>query len=558
MPGRDAVEEKTIAELQADLTAGRTTSVALVDAYLQRIDRLDDAGPTLNAVLAKNPRARDDAASLDAERKAKGPRGPLHGIPILVKDNIETADPMPTTAGSLALAENVTMRDAPIVARLRAAGAIILGKTNLSEWANMRSNESISGWSAIGGLTKNPYALDRNACGSSSGSGAAVAASLGAAALGTDTSGSIICPSAVSGVVGLSPTVGLLSRTHLVPVSRTQDAPGPIGRTVADAAALLTVMAGSDPLDPATAEADAHKQDYSAALRLDALRGKRVGLLAFLLDNDPDLDLEMEDAIDVLRDAGAEVVRIDQGPDIAPLQERQAIILLTEMRVDLNRYLETAAPAVRCRSLADLIAFNEKNAPAELALFGQDLLRQAEATRGLDDPRYKAALVYAEAAAGPGGIDRLLAEHEVDVLVGPTAGRAWENKTLLGAGSFNLYATLSSVAGYPQLTVPMGDIMGLPVGLSFIGPAWSDGALLGYGYAYEQRAHARIRPTYAPTVSERGRTRARIVRRLAGWPGALGGAGILAVGLGAVLVRRRARRPVKRASSSARVDAPHG
>jgi amidase len=536
------VEEKSIVDLQAELVAGRVSSVQLVEAYFARIDALDDAGPEVNAVLARNPHALRDAAALDAERALLGARGPLHGIPILIKDNIETADPMPTTAGSLALEHNLSLRDAPIVARLRAQGAVILGKTNLSEWANIRSNKSISGWSAVGGLTRNPYSLDRSACGSSAGSGAAVAASLAAAALGTDTSGSIICPATVNGVVGLKPTVGLLSRRHIVPISRSQDSPGPLGRTVADVAVMLTATAGSDPADPATAQADAHTHDYVAGLRLDALEGKRLGVLRFLLDNDADVDAEFDEACDVLEDAGAELVDIDEGPELDTLRGYQDTIVLTELKADLNTYLAGTPPAVKSRTLGELIAFNQRHAEAEMRHFDQELFHLAEGTFGLDNPRYLEVQAAARRGAGPEGIDALLARYRVDALIGPTAGQAWVLDSKQGAGSFNLYAMLAAVAGYPQLTVPMGDVGGLPVGVSFIGTAWSEADLLAYGYAFEQRAEARLPPTYVAVIGERPRRLQRLKRRLLGAEGAIAGLVTLALGAALVVHRRRRRR----------------
>jgi amidase len=547
--GPAPVEERSIAELQAELSAGRATSVQLVDAYLARIAALDHGGPTISAVLSLNPRARDDAQALDVERAQRGPRGPLHGIPILIKDNIETADPLATTAGSLALADNRTGRDAPIVARLRSAGAVILGKANLSEWANMRSSSSISGWSALGGLTKNPYSLDRTACGSSAGSGAAVAASLAAAALGTDTSGSIICPAAVNGTVGLKPTVGLLSRRHIVPISHSQDAPGPLGRSVADVALLLSITAGTDAEDEATLAADAHKRDYLAALRLDALQGKRLGVLTFLLDGEGELDALFADARALLREAGAELVDIAQGPSLDAIRAYQTTILTTELKADLARYFATLPASAGPRTLADLIAFNQQHAAEEMPLFAQDLFLLAEQTRGLDDPGYRAAVPAARRAAGPEGIDALLARHHVDALVGPTAGPAWVNATNRGAGGFNLYTTLAAVAGYPQLTVPMGEVGGLPVGISFIGTAWSEADLLAFGHAYEQRAHARRPPTYVAAISAWPYREQRARRWLRG-PRAL--VVVLALALPALFVARALRRRRLSAGRSAR------
>lgn len=495
------VEEKSVADLQADLASGATTSEALVAAYIARIEAIDRTGPTLRSVLALNPRAAEDAHALDAERKAGKTRGPLHGIPILLKDNIDSADPMPTTAGSLALVKNVTNRDAPFVARLRAAGAIILGKTNLSEWANIRSSQSISGWSAVAGLTRNPYARDRNACGSSSGSGAAAAASLAAATVGTETDGSITCPASINGLVGIKPTVGLVSRTHVVPISHTQDTAGPMTRTVADTAALLTVMAGTDPADSATKNADARKSDYTAALDAGALRGKRIGVLAFLKGYHALTDRAFAKALDDMKAAGAELVEIEKFPTLDKIGEAELVVLLTELKADLNAYLATTPQSVTARTLKDVIAFNAAT-PAELALFGQDLFEQAEKTKGIADPAYRKAAATAKRLAGPEGIDRLLKQHKLDALVAPTGGPAWTIDVVTGDHFLGAASTLPAVAGYPHITVPMGEARGLPVGISFIGPAWSDAKLIALAYAFEQKTMARKPPRYLRSVED--------------------------------------------------------
>jgi amidase len=496
-----AVEEKSIAELQADLANGATTSEALVAAYIARIEAIDRAGPKLRSVLALNPRAADDARTLDTERKAGKLRGPLHGIPILLKDNIDSADPLPTTAGSLALAKNVTNRDAPFVARLRAAGIIVLGKTNLSEWANIRSSQSISGWSAVGGLTRNPYARDRNACGSSSGSGAAAAASLAAATIGTETDGSITCPASINGLVGIKPTVGLVSRTHVVPISHTQDTAGPMTRTVADTAALLTVMAGTDPTDSATKNADARKSDYTAALDAGALKGKRIGVLAFLKGYHGLTDRAFAKALDDMKAAGAELVEIEKFRTLDKIGEAELVVLLTELKADLNAYLASTPPSVTARTLKDVIAFNAAT-PAELALFGQDLFEQAEQTKGLTDPAYRKAAATAKRLAGPEGIDRLLKQHKLDALVAPTGGPAWTIDVVTGDHFLGAASTLPAVAGYPHITVPMGEARGLPVGISFIGPAWSEAKLIALAYAFEQKTMARKPPRYLRSVED--------------------------------------------------------
>ncbi len=487
--------EKSIAQLQSDLAAGKVTSVQLVEAYEARIASLN---PRLRAVIAVNPEAMVAAKADDAARKAGEPQGPLAGIPILIKDNIEASGPLPTTAGSLALRNNVTGRDAPMVGRLRAAGAIILGKTNLSEWANIRSNRSISGWSGVGGLVRNPYALDRTACGSSSGSGAAAAASLAAAAIGTETDGSVTCPSAISGLVGLKPTVGLVSRTHIVPISHTQDTAGPMTRNVRDAAIMLSAMAGSDPADPATAEADAHKRDYVAGLDAGALKGVRIGVMRFAAEFNPETEAVFERALETLKAQGAILVDVAEPPHRKEMGLAERAVLMTELKADLNAYLASTSPErVPTRTLADLIAFDTAHAREEMSLFGQENFEMAQKTKGLDDADYLKAKAEAHRLAGPDGIDAMLAEGKVEALIAPTTGPAWLIDPVLrdrpgggGAGNF------AAVAGYPHLTVPMGQVDGLPVGLSFIGPAWSEARLLALGYAYEQASHARTPPKY--------------------------------------------------------------
>ena len=488
------VTEKPIDALRRDLASGRVTAVGLVRAYEARIRRLD---PRLRAVIVLNPEALNAARAADAARRAGRPAGPLAGVPILLKDNIESADPMATTAGSLALKDNVTGHDAGLVTRLRDAGAIILGKTNLSEWANIRSAASLSGWSAVGGQTRNPYDPLRSPCGSSAGSAVAAAASFAAAAVGTETDGSVTCPAAVNGVVGFKPTLGLISRARIIPISARQDTAGPMGRTVSDVALLLGVMAGSDPLDPATAEADARRVDYAAGLDAGALKGVRIGVMRFAADFHPETKAAFEIALQALARAGAELVDI---PDAFPERDRmgplESAALHSELKADLGAYLATTDPArVRSRSLADLIGFNQDHADQEMALFGQDTFEAAQAAPDTADPAYVEARAEAKRIAGPDGIDRLLADNRVAVLVAPTLAPAWLIDPVLkdhfvggGAGS------PAAVAGYPHLTVPMGQVQGLPVGLSFIGTAWSDARVLAYGYAYEQASHARVPP----------------------------------------------------------------
>lgn len=501
----DLVEERSLADVAAMMAAGQATSVGLTKAYLARIAAMDrpngrKGNPALRSVIAVNPDALAQARALDAERKAGHVRGPLHGVPILIKDNIETLDPMATTAGSLALRYNITRRDAPLVAQLRAAGAVILGKTNLSEWANIRSSRSMSGWSAIGGLVKNPYALDRTACGSSSGSGAAVAASFAAAAIGTETDGSVVCPSSINGVVGLKPSIGLVSRTHVVPISHSQDTPGPMARSVRDAAMLFSAMVGADPADPATAGANAYRKDYAAGLSASALSGMRVGVIR-PADMMPDLAARYGAALDVLKAAGATLVEVTP-PKKSGIGAAEELVLHTELKADLNDYLATTPPAVTTRTLADLIAFNARNAAVEMPFFGQETFEAAEKTKGLGDADYKAARAKSLRMAGAEGIDAMLKAANATVLVEPTYGPAWLSDTVYGDTYGGTSASeLPAIAGYPNLTVPMGLVRGLPAGLSFIAGKFGEATVLGAGYAFEQRTHARVAPRYLPTAN---------------------------------------------------------
>jgi amidase len=490
------IEEANIGEVRAMMEAG-TSSEAITRAYLARIDAMDRQGPSLRAVIAINPDALAQAKASDARRSAGKLLGPLDGVPILIKDNIETKDPMPTTAGSLALADNLTNRDAPVAARLRAAGMVILGKTNLSEWANIRSTHAMSGWSAIGGLVKNPYALDRTACGSSSGSGAAVAASFAPAALGTETDGSVVCPASINGLVGLKPTIGLVSRTHIVPISHSQDTAGPMATTVKGAAMLFSAMIGSDPADPATKDADKHRKDYASGLSDTALKGMRIGVVR--PEGTPDDVMRLYDqALDVLKAEGAVLVEVKQ-PELKGLGDAEFEVLKTELKADLNAYLATTPPSVKTRTLADLIAFNSAHAAEEMPFFGQEIFIDAEKTKGLDDPAYKEARATSLRLAGEEGIDAMLKTAGAEVLVEPTYAAAWLSDPVYGDQyGAPSSSTLPAVAGYPNLTVPMGLVDGLPVGLSFIGGAYSEATLLGAGYDYEQASHARVPPKYLP------------------------------------------------------------
>ena len=467
---------------------------ANVRAALERIARID---PQLHSVIAVDPTAIDQARSLDRQRRT---RGPLFGVPVLIKDNIESAGPLPTTAGSLALSDNVTNRDAPLVARLRAAGAVIVGKTNLSEWANIRSTRSISGWSAIGGQTRNPWALDRNPCGSSSGSGAAVAAGLVRFAIGTETDGSVTCPASINGIVGLKPTVGLVSRTHIVPISHSQDTAGPMTASVREAAELLTAIAGSDPADSATSEADRHRRDYAASLDAQALKGKRIGVMRFASGFGTDAAFEM--ALALLRQRGAVLVEIKKFDDKL-IGRNELPVLLTELKADMAKYLKGSPAPLPARTLGDLIAFDKAHRAQEMSLFDQELFEQAQKTKGLGDLAYKKARATSFRAAGPNGIDKLLRDNRIVALVGPTMPPAWKidaanGDQISGGGA----GSLAAVAGYPHLTVPMGLVKGLPVGLSFIGPKWSEQLLLKLGYAYEQARGPFPMPKFHRSIEE--------------------------------------------------------
>lgn len=477
-------------------TAQEGTSAAATRTYLKRIEAIDRAGPRLNSVIAVAPDAEAQARRLDDEQAKGRVRSPVHGWPVLIKDNIETVE-LPTTAGSLALKDNMTRRDAPVAARLRAGGIVMLGKTNLSEWANIRSSNSMSGWSAVGGLVRNPHALDRTACGSSSGTGAAVAARLARAGVGTETDGSVICPSAINGLVGMKPTLGLVSRTHVVPISHSQDTPGPMATSVADAAALLAVMAGSDPADPATREADARKGDYAARLNPAALKGMRVAVLR--PEGLPDaLARQFDAALARLRSAGAVLVDVKE-PATPGLGEAEFDVLKMELKSDLAAYLKTTPPGVKVRTLADVIAFNRANAATEMPFFGQDIFEAAEKTKGTADPAYKPARAKSLALATK-ALDTMLAK--ASVIVTPSYGAAWLSDPVHGdQASGPSAAGLPAVAGYPHLTVPMGQVMGLPVGLSFIGPKWSEQRLFDAGAGFEAVRGPLPAARYLPTVA---------------------------------------------------------
>ena len=488
------IEEKTITQLSHDLNQGKITSEQLVRIYLNRIEEFDKNGPKVNSVLSINPRAIYDARQCDKQRKEGKALGLLHGIPVLLKDNIESADLLPTTAGSLALAENQTDRDAPIVARLRSAGAVILGKSNLSEWANIRSTNSTSGWSAIGGLTRNPYSLDYSACGSSSGSAAAVAANFTSVAVGTETDGSIICPSSMNGIVGLKPTVGLLSRRLIVPISHTQDTPGPMARTVRDVAIMLKVMAGTDKLDAKTNKSDQKIKDYPKLLNFKSLIGVRLGVLRPKGQFGRLTATAYSSALDLMRKSGAILIEIEEPPDLRRIGRNELIVLLHEFKFNLNNYLSITHDKVKTKSLKGVIAFNNKNKELEMPYFGQELFIQSQATAGLNSKSYLSALKENIKLAGKQGIDRLLDTYNLDAIISPSTGPSFKIDLKNGDSFTGAQTTLAAVAGYPHLTVPMGYVSGLPVGISFIGGAWSEAKLLSLGYAFEQKSKIRIPP----------------------------------------------------------------
>ena len=505
-PPRFDLEETTIAALQQRMASGQETSRSLVDKYLARIEAIDRSGPALHSVLEVNPDARTIADQLDAERKGGRVRGPLHGIPILIKDNIATGDRMMTTAGSLALAGAPAPADAFVAGRLRAAGAVILGKTNLSEWANFRSTHSSSGWSGRGGQTRNPYALDRNPSGSSSGSGAAVAASLAAAAVGTETDGSIVSPSNNASLVGIKPTLGLVSRTGIIPIAHSQDTAGPMARTVADAAALLGALAGSDPGDAATKDANTKgRRDYSSSLSREGLRGARIGVVRNrLFGYSPAADRLAEAAIADMKGQGSVIVDPANIPTLGKFDDSEFDVLLYEFKADLDAYLASRGQSSAVHSLADLIAFNTGRQGEELRYFGQEILVMAEKKGPLSEPKYKSELARNHLLARAQGIDAVMTKYRLDALVAPTGGPAWLIDLVNGDGGTATApgpSTVTSVAGYPHITVPMGYVGGLPVGISFFGRAWSEPTLIKLAYSYEQATKHRRPPAFEPTAN---------------------------------------------------------
>ena len=502
------LDEATVADLQQRMSAGELTARRLAEAYLGRIAALDRQGPELRSVIETNPEALAIADALDAERRAKGPRGPLHGIPVLVKDNVDTADRMTTTAGSLALEGSTPPRDSGVAARLREAGAVILGKANLSEWANFRSSRSVSGWSARGGQCRNPYALDRNPCGSSSGSGVAVSANLAPLAVGTETDGSIVCPSTNCGIVGIKPTVGLVSRAGIVPISHTQDTAGPMARTVTDATLLLAALAGVDPRDPATGPGKGRPADpgssagtgYAKALDPGGLRGARIGVARNLAGFHPDTDRLFEAAVAEMKRQGAEIVDPADVPNVKELGDPEFEVMLYEFKAGLEAYFASLGPKAPVKTLADAIAFNERNREREMPFFGQEVFLKAQEKGPLTTPAYLEALEKCRRLSRKEGLDAVLESHRLDALVAPTGAPAWVTDPVSGDHFVGGNSTPAAVSGYPSLSVPMGFVFGLPVGLSFIGRAWSEAVLVRLAFAFEQATKHRRPPRFLRTA----------------------------------------------------------
>ena len=495
-------EETTIEGLQSRMRSGELGARKIAEKYLERISTVDKHGPSINSVIELNPDAVAIADELDKERKVKGPRGPMHGIPVLIKDNIDTADRMATTAGSMAMIGSKPPKDAFIVQRLREAGAVILGKTNLSEWANIRSSHSTSGWSGRGGLTRNPYALDRNPCGSSSGSGAAVSANLCAVAIGTETDGSIVCPSSANGIVGIKPTVGLASRTGIIPISHSQDTPGPMARTVQDAAILLSAIAGVDPDDVATSSSRGRSQpDYTKFLDPNGLRRARLGIVRKYFGFSENVDALMNSVIDAMKRAGSTILDPVDLPTFGKFDDTELTVLEYELKADLNAYLARLAPGAPVRTLKDVIEFNERNHDRELKYFGQDIFLKAQEKGALTETEYIDALAKNRQLSRAEGIDAVMDRLQLDALVAPTGSPAWTTDLVNGDHSVGGSSNFAAVAGYPNINVPAGMIFGLPVGISFFGRAWSEPTLIKIAYAFEQLVKARSAPKFLPTAN---------------------------------------------------------
>jgi amidase len=495
------LEEVTIAELQAAMKAGKWTARIVAQKYLSRIESINKQGPAVNAIIELNPDALAIADAMDKERKAKGARGPLHGIPVLLKDNIDTADRMTTTAGSLALAGSIPLKDSFVAQRLRAAGAVILGKTNLSEWANIRSSHSSSGWSGRGGQTKNPYVLDRNPCGSSSGSGVAIAANLAAVAIGTETDGSVVCPASANSLVGIKPTLGLVSRSGIIPIAHSQDTAGPMARTVTDAAILLGALVGIDPDDAITNESSGKSfADYTQFLDANGLKGARIGVPRKYFGFNDQVDKLINSSIEEMRKLGAVIVDPAEIETAGKFDDTELEVLLYELKADLNKYLESLGHRAPVRSLKDVIEFNERNSAREMPYFGQDLFIKAEAKGPLTSKEYVEALAKNQRLSRTEGIDAVMSKNKLDVMVAPTGGPAWPTDLLNGDHFTGGYSSPSAVAGYPHITVPAGYIHGLPVGISFFGQAYSEPVLIKLAFAFEQATRFRRPPQFLPTA----------------------------------------------------------
>jgi len=495
------LEEATVSDLQEKMASGELTSRKVTELYLARIEALDKKGPALRSILETNPDALAIAGALDRERREKGPRGPLHGIPVLLKDNIDTADRMTTTAGSLALEGSRPGQDSFVAKKLRDAGAVLLAKTNLSEWANIRSSQSSSGWSGRGGQCKNPYVLDRNPCGSSSGSGAATSANLGALSIGTETDGSIVCPSNANGLVGLKPTVGLVSRAGIIPIAHSQDTAGPMTRTVRDATILLGALTGIDPRDPATAASEGKSHtDYTRFLDADGLRGMRLGVLRKLFGFSEKVDKVLDAALDAMTRAGAVLVDPVEFPSKERVDESEIEVLLFELKADLNAYLAGLGAKAPVKTLADVIEFNEKNRDREMPYFGQDLFLKAEEKGPLTSPSYLEALAKNHRVTRVEGIDAVMNEHRLDALLAPTGGPAWVTDPING-DHYVGGSSSAAAAGYPNVTVPAGFVSGLPIGISFFGRAWSEPTLIKIAFAFEQSTLYRRAPRFLPSAS---------------------------------------------------------